>query len=106
MRMNATMQMMKLLEEEEAKEDAKKQIREKRWQNLEAQKKQSSLMEKKACEPHNVHAVLSTPSAAHAKCLKLQLGECADVAQVQAPSLLECNEVSNGWQKKCLNERS
>lgn len=139
MKMNATMELMKILKEEEAKEDAKKQLREKRWKNMlehqraslterekavrkqekeldrldreyrwqkvEAQKKPGNFLEKRACESQGVHTFLTTPNAAHAKCLKLQLGECADVTQVHAPSLLECNEVNNGWQKKCLNDR-
>jgi len=138
MRVNATLTMMKILQEQEAKEDAKKQLREKRWKNMlerqkaslverekllkkqqkdverldreerwqEAQKKQSNFLQKKACASQDVHAFLTTPNTAHAKCLKLQLGECAAVTQVHAPALLQCNEISDGWQKNCLNERT
>merc|ERR1719265_1736882 len=138
LRVNGTMTLMKLLQEQEAKEEAKKQLREKRWRNMlerqkaslverekalkkqqkdldrldreerwqkaEAQKK-SNFLEKKSCPEQEVHSFLATPNTAHAKCLKLQLGDCADTKQVQTPSLAQCNEGHKGWQTVCLKER-
>merc|ERR1719235_1401945 len=123
MKMNATLALTKIMAEQEAKEEAKKQLREKRWKNmLERQraslverekelkkqqkelvrleredrwqqaeaKKQSSFLEKKGCGDQHVHTFLTTPHAPHAQCLKLQLGECADVQLVQTPVFASC----------------